>query len=57
MNSLHIETDGHTPESKVYGVNIENIPLKTSHTMFCPCYVLDNADLIGLLKMGTKIQH
>ncbi len=51
MNSLHIDTDGHTPESKFYGVNIENIPVKTSHTMFYPCYVLDrrlhNAGLIG----------
>jgi hypothetical protein len=37
MNSLHINTDGHTPESKFYGVNIENIPVKTFHTMFCPC--------------------
>jgi hypothetical protein len=51
MNSLHIDTDGHTPESKVYSVNIENIPVKTFHTMFCPCYVLHsrlhNAGLIG----------
>jgi hypothetical protein len=37
MNSLHIDTNGHTPESKFYGVNIENIPVKTFHTMFCPC--------------------
>jgi hypothetical protein len=51
MYSLHIDTDGHTPESKFYGVDIENIPVKTFHTMFCPCYILDsrlhNADLIG----------
>jgi hypothetical protein len=51
MNSLHIDTDGHTPESKFYGVNIENIPVKTFHTMFCPCCILDsrlhNADSIG----------
>ncbi len=51
MNSLHIDTDGHTPESKFYGVNIENIPVKTFHTMFCPCYILDsrlhNASSIG----------
>ncbi len=26
MNRLHIDTDGHTPESKFYGVNMENIP-------------------------------
>jgi hypothetical protein len=42
MNSLHIDTDGHTPESQFCGVNIENIPVKTFHTMFCPCYVLDS---------------
>jgi hypothetical protein len=40
--SLHIDTEGHTPESKFYGVNIKNIPVKTFHTMFCPCYVLDS---------------
>ncbi len=42
MNSLHIDTDGHTPESKFYGVNIENIPVKIFHTMFFPCYALDS---------------
>jgi hypothetical protein len=51
MNSLHIDTEGHTPKSKFYGVNIENIPVKTFHTMFCPCYVVDsrlhNAGSIG----------
>ncbi len=51
MNSCHIDTVGHTPEYKFYGVNIENIPVKTFHTMFCPCYVLDsklhNAGSIG----------
>jgi hypothetical protein len=39
MNSLHINIDGNTPESKFYGINIENIPVKSLHTMFCPCYV------------------
>jgi hypothetical protein len=51
MNNFHIYTDGHTPESKFYGVNIENIPVKTFHTRFCRCYVLDsrlhNAGSIG----------
>ncbi len=42
INSLYIDIDGHTPESKFYGVNIKNIPMKTFHTMFCPCYVLDS---------------
>jgi hypothetical protein len=36
MNSLHIDTEGHIPESKFYGVNIEIIPVKIFHTMFCP---------------------
>jgi hypothetical protein len=51
IKSLHIITEGHTSESKFYGVNIENIPVKTFHIMFCPCYVLDsrlhNAGSIG----------
>jgi hypothetical protein len=51
MNSIHIDTDGHTPESRFYVVKIENIPVKTFHTMFCPCYFLDsrlhNAGSIG----------
>jgi hypothetical protein len=29
MNSLHIDTDGPIPEYKFYGVNIENVPVKT----------------------------
>ncbi len=58
MNSLHIDTDSHTPESKFYGVNIENILVKTFHTMFCPCYVLDsrlhNVGSIGLPKWEPR---
>jgi hypothetical protein len=46
MNSLHIDTDGHTPESEFYSVNIENIPVKTFHTMFCPIR-LHNTGSIG----------
>jgi hypothetical protein len=37
MNSLHNDTDGHAPEFIFYGVNIENIPVKTIHTIFYPC--------------------
>ena len=29
MNKLHIDTDGPIPEYKFYGVNIENVPVKT----------------------------
>ncbi len=58
MNSLHIDTEGNTPESKFYGVNIENIPVKTFHTMFCQCYVQDSrlhtAGSIGLPKWEPR---
>jgi hypothetical protein len=58
LNSLHIDTDGHTPESKFYGVNIENIPVIIFHTMFCPCYLLDirlhNVDSIGSPKWEPR---
>jgi hypothetical protein len=58
MNSLHIDTEGHTPKSKFYGVNIENISVKTFHTTFCPCYVLDsrlhNMGLIELPKWELR---
>jgi hypothetical protein len=58
MNSLHIDTEGHTPESKFYGVNIFKISVKTFHTMFCPCYVLDsrlhNAGSIGPSKWELR---
>jgi hypothetical protein len=52
MNSLHIDTEGHTPESKFYGVNIVNIPVKTFHTMFCSCYVLDSSRLHNAGSIG-----
>jgi hypothetical protein len=58
LNSLPIDTDGHTPESNFYNVNIKNILVKTFHTMFCSCYVLDsrlhNAGSIGLPKWELR---
>ncbi len=57
MNSLHIDTDGHTPESKFYSINIKNIPVKKIHTMFS-CYVFDsrlhNAGSIGQPKWKPR---
>jgi hypothetical protein len=41
MNSLHMDSSGETPESKMYGVPSEGIPVKNFHTLFCPVYVLD----------------
>jgi hypothetical protein len=58
MTTLHIDTDGHISESKFYGVNIENTPVKTFHTLFCPCFVLDsrlhNAGSIGPSKWELR---
>jgi hypothetical protein len=42
MNSLHMDNEGNTPESLMYGVNLETIPIKNFHTLFCPVYVLDH---------------
>jgi hypothetical protein len=41
MNSLHVNQDGNTPESLMYGVILETIPIKNFHTLFCPMYVMD----------------
>jgi hypothetical protein len=60
MNSLHIDTEDHTPESKLYGVNIENIPMKTFHILFCPLlfWTVDSTTRVQLdRQMGTKIKH
>jgi hypothetical protein len=42
MNSLHVDQDGNTPESLMYGVDLETIPIKHFHTLFCPINVLDH---------------
>ena len=42
MNSLHADNEGNTPESLMYGVDLERIPIKNFHTLFCPIYVLDH---------------
>lgn len=47
-NSLHLDEDGRTPESKLHGLPVEEIPVKTFHTLFCPVFVLDSrAHLAG----------
>ncbi len=61
MNSHHIDTEGHTLKSKFYGVNIENIPVKTFHTLFCLCYIFDsrlhNTGSIQPPKIHFEISH
>ena len=40
-NKMQIDMMGRTPESILYNVDIEDIPVKSYHTLFCPVYVLD----------------
>ena len=40
-NNLNLDKSGKTPTSKLYDVPVENVPVKTYHTLFCPVYVLD----------------
>jgi hypothetical protein len=42
MNSLHVNSEGQTPESIMYDVDLETISVKNFHTLFCPVYVLDH---------------
>jgi hypothetical protein len=42
MNKLHIHPDGSTPESRLYGIDPDEIPVGNYHTLFCPVYVLDS---------------
>ncbi|KAL7524874.1 hypothetical protein ACHAXR_002639, partial [Thalassiosira sp. AJA248-18] len=41
LNTLQIDTLGRTPESILHGIDVEDIPVKSFHTLFCPIYVLD----------------
>jgi hypothetical protein len=41
-NQLSLTASGQTPLSILHNVPIENIPVKTFHTLFCPVYVLDS---------------
>ncbi len=42
LNSLHIDDGGNTPESIMFGVDLDLIPIKNFHTLFYPVYVLDH---------------
>lgn len=41
LNTLQIDTLGRTPESILHGIDVEDLPVKSFHTLFCPVYVLD----------------
>ena len=40
-NSLHLVFKGRTPNSILQGIELEDIPVKSYHTLFCPIYALD----------------
>ena len=41
LNSLQIDTLGRTPQSIFHGIEVQEILVKSYHTLFCPTYVLD----------------
>jgi hypothetical protein len=41
-NLLSLTASGQMPLSILYNVPVENILVKTFHTLFCPVYVLDS---------------
>ena len=41
-NSLSVNDKNQTPSSVLYNVELEEIPVKNFHTLFCPVYVLDS---------------
>ena len=36
LNTLQIDSLSRTPESILHGIEIEDIPVKSFHTLFCP---------------------
>ena len=40
-NKMQIDVMGQTPESILHNVQIQDIPVKSYHALFCPTYVID----------------
>ena len=40
LNTLQLNIYGSTPESIIYGTEVDNIPMKKFHAIFLPVYVL-----------------
>ncbi len=67
MNSLHMANEGNTPELLMFGVDLERIPIKKFHTLFCSIYILDHhlqsAGGLGppkwepMLRIGVYLGH
>ena len=36
MNTLHVNSAGQTPESLMYDLDLNTVPLRNFHTLFCP---------------------
>ena len=60
LNSLQVNTLGRTPESILHGVEVQDIPVKSYHTLFFPTYVLDarlqSDGGAGLLNRSPRLQ-
>ena len=41
LNSLQVDILGQTTESILHGVEVQDIPVKSYHTLFFPAYALD----------------
>ena len=41
-NTLHVDSNGRTPESILYDTQPESLPVKSFHPLFCPVFVLDH---------------
>ena len=41
INSLKVDILGRMPESSLHGVEVQDIPMKSYHKIFCPTYVIE----------------
>jgi hypothetical protein len=59
MNSLQIDTEVHTPESKFYSVNIENIPVKplTQCSVYVTVWTVDSTTRVQLDHKNGNQDH
>ena len=42
MKGLQMNLKVRTPEFILHGLEVEDIPVKSYHTLFCPIYILDD---------------
>ena len=60
LNSFQVDILGWTPESILHGFEVQHIPVKSYHTLFCPTYMLDahlhGAGVAGSPKWEQRLQ-